>query len=289
MWPRVLLAIAASACGRISFDAIDAIDATATDAAPCTLGPWSASTRVEELVIPSSASLGAQVSPDGLAIYFGSANANTQELDIYEATRASREEGFGPPARLVALASATYDHNPTIGNDGLELWFSSDRTGARCIYRSVRASRAEAWPAPTVVPELCNARGDYDGAFLSADLRTLVYTLDPVPGTFLATRTSTTDSFPAGRRLDEIVFPLGWGFAALSSDQKTIYFEVYDNPEEVWLWEATRASVDEPFGPASRLPLDREGEDVSITADGRELYFAAGATRAIFMATRECE
>lgn len=293
MWPRLLVAVCASACGRIGFDSEDATSDGANTDATCTLGAWSTSERVESLVIANSSTLGAQIAPDGLSIYVGSDNPDTQALDLYSASRTSRTDSFSTPTHLVTLSGATYDHNPTITGDGLELWFSSDRTGVRCLYRTVRATTAAAWPAPTAVPEFCNASGEYDGPYLSSDGLTLVYTTDPPPRrTWSTTRTTRSDSFGPARSLDEIVFPTGWGFASLSSDLLTLYFEVYDNPEQAALWQATRASTSSTFDPPTRMPIDPTGEDVSVTADGRELFFAVGprgGAREIFVATRACE
>jgi hypothetical protein len=92
--------------------------------------------------------------------------------DLHEVTRASRIAPWSAPVRLATLASPQHDDNPTLTDDGLEIFFSSDRVAATKydVYHSTRASLAAPFDPPQLVPELSSAEDDI-GTRLSRDGR----------------------------------------------------------------------------------------------------------------------
>jgi hypothetical protein len=97
-------------------------------------GSWSASEPL--LGVDSTAMSAAQISWDGLTIYFTSPPGN----HLWEATRTSRMSAFGAPRELTSSAVIA----PTVSADGLELFATN--TG---IWRATRASTAATFPALT--------------------------------------------------------------------------------------------------------------------------------------------
>jgi hypothetical protein len=106
----------------------------------------------------------------------------------------------------------------------------------------------------------------------------------------VTTRASPTDSFTtAGSMVPGITAMPTKGYPALSPDQLSIYFEASD------LFEASRPSIGAPFGTPAQIPginSTSAEQDVSITADGLELYFASsranGTERHLYVAKRTC-
>jgi hypothetical protein len=110
------------------------------------------------------------LSSDGLRLTFGTRQNGI--IDIYETTRSARTAPWAPPVFLSTLASAERDDNPTLSDDGLEIFFSSDRVSAMKfdVFRATRPSLAQPFSAPQVVPELSSV-GDDIGTRLSRDGR----------------------------------------------------------------------------------------------------------------------
>jgi len=102
------------------------------------------------------------LSADGTRIVFSSARGTTM-LDIYEATRASRELPFDPPVALTELNSAYDDGTPSLSADGLDIYFSSSRAGGRGgvdVYTSHRPALDQPFAQAQLVLELSSPLDD---------------------------------------------------------------------------------------------------------------------------------
>ena len=130
---------------------------------------------------------------DGLHLVFGSRRSGL--LDLYETTRSSRAAAWAAPTLIAPLSSPGRDDNPTLREDGLEIFFSSDRAGSQAydVYRSTRTAIDQPFEAPTKVTELSSARDDI-GTRLSRDGRRMYFAYDAVrtggqnAGIYVATR-----------------------------------------------------------------------------------------------------
>jgi len=280
---RIVLVLVAS-CGRIGFSPLD-------DASPCaSFGPWSTPTPLDTLNSPAT-DYGAQITPDGLTLYFDSDRTGTNE--VYVAQRSDRGSPFGAPVRESALSGGSFtgDQSPT--GDQLELYFDSTRSGTSCIYVAHRADVGSAWNAPTVTA-LCDDAGPY----VTPDGSTLLYnsSLDTTGegAIYVTTRASRADPFTVGSTVAGIALPQRAGYPALSGDQLTLYFEAESGPGgNLELWQAARAAIGDGFGAPQRVPGVNSGagdQDASITADGTELYFATNRSgnADLVIATRSC-
>jgi hypothetical protein len=131
---------------------------------------------------------------DGLRMVFASRRTSAL-LDLFETTRPSRTAAWAQPTLLAPVSSPGRDDNPTLREDGLELFFSSDRAGSQAydVYRATRPATDQPFEAPVRVPELSSARDDI-GTRLSRDGRRMYLAYDSVrsggqnAGIYVATR-----------------------------------------------------------------------------------------------------
>jgi dipeptidyl aminopeptidase/acylaminoacyl peptidase len=112
-------------------------------------------------------------------LYFTSTRlTNNVEWDIFFAPIDPDDYGhvnFGAATKVNELSSPKRDTRTSLSHDGLEMYITSNRaTSAVQLYRSTRASTADAWSTPVLVPELNS--GLQDGApSLSFDGSTIYF------------------------------------------------------------------------------------------------------------------
>ena len=91
---------------------------------------WSVPIHLDAPINSPARELSAELSPDGLSIYFGSDRPGSigGTMDIWAARRECLECPWGTPVNL-NINSPKTDGEPTFSPDGLLLFFSSDRDG----------------------------------------------------------------------------------------------------------------------------------------------------------------
>jgi hypothetical protein len=96
--------------------------------------------------------------------------------DIYVSTI---HDGYVDTAALVVeLSSTSFDRQPTLRRDGLEVIFSSDRPGGQGgldLWVSTRASTSDAWSAPIPLEGEVNSPLNEAGPALSFDALTMLF------------------------------------------------------------------------------------------------------------------
>jgi hypothetical protein len=291
---QAIALVALAACGRIRFDPRS--DA-AVDAPPdgCALSPWSTPVQLTEIATVKGDS-GPELALDGLTLYFDSPRVNVG--DLYVAVRPDRASPFGIATNLGAVNTTNRELDPTITADQLDLLFSSDRVGgAYCIYESLRASPAAAFPAATRRGELCTTT-QAEGPSISADGLTLYYSThgstSKLGAIMVAIRSARNAAFGAPSPVAVASAALV-GFPALSSDQLTLYLE--EEPTTYDILTAVRPDPASAFGTPTPLSIDTDTAneaDPAISGDNLELFFdsnragTVGAT-GIYHATRTCQ
>ena len=197
--PILLGAMAAVAgCGRIGVPllrdadtqlvdasvggAVDALAGPAADA--CAFGPWTVpGSQPFGMVNSPQTDWGVEVSRDGLRLVFSSNRPDPAQqgtnYDVYYAERATTADAFGEPLRLSVNSDARDDSDPTLSNDGQELYF----VRPDCIYAATRSATGgpSAWSTPRRLDALCPGSISIGGPFLSLDGQRLYY--DVVDGT----------------------------------------------------------------------------------------------------------
>ncbi len=105
------------------------------------------------------------VTADSAELWFSSSRSGGMGMfDIYDAPQSGMT--YANPVAQSTLNSSGNDNFPALSADRLTIYISSDRTGGMGgldIYRSMRASTADPFPTPTLVPELNSASDDLVG------------------------------------------------------------------------------------------------------------------------------
>jgi Tol biopolymer transport system component len=300
---------AVAGCGRIGLPSLhdaaaqvadspvdDALAGPPADA--CAFGPWMVpADQPFGMVNSPQTDWGVEVSRDGLRLVFSSnrpdpAHQDTS-YDVYYAERATTADGFGEPVRLSVNSDGADDSDPTLSEDGRELYFARD-----CIYAATRSPTGgpSEWSTPKRLDALCPASIMVSGPFLSRDGLRLYYGV--VDGSTTEVRMATRSPGGSFTQAGVSVGAPELHYIALDDDERTLYGE-NSSAGGAQLWRATRPSTSEPF-PAGAL-VDELGDggrfedgDPSLTSDGRHLVFATtriGSTSGpsdIVIAERSC-
>ncbi len=137
---------------------------------------WGAAVNLGTSVNSSDMDLWPSVSADTLTLYFYSLRPGGYGSgDIWQTVRPTVNDPWGPAENLgVFVNSSTDEGGPWISTDGLELYFSSDRSGDYDLYVSRRGRASDAWGEPANLSALNTVHGDAAPS-LSADGLTLFF------------------------------------------------------------------------------------------------------------------
>jgi len=106
-------------------------------------------------------------------------------LDIYQ-SEILPDGSFGAPTLPPELNSPDFDFRPSVRFDGLEIVFSSNRSGSLGgvdLWSATRSSVFEPWSTPVNLGSTINTTADDQQPYLAADRQTL-YFVSNRPGTF---------------------------------------------------------------------------------------------------------
>jgi WD40 repeat protein len=105
--------------------------------------------------------------------------------DLYVATLGP-DETFGPAELIAELSTPSFDRQPVIRRDGLEIFFASNRPGgvgmALDLWTSVRATTSDPWQTPVNLGPVVNSAANDAGPALSFKGTELYFQSAPPPG-----------------------------------------------------------------------------------------------------------
>lgn len=144
-------------------------------------GTFGAPTEVTELNSTAS-DLMPELRADGLEIFLD--RWGNGPPDIWRATRPNITSTFSPPTRVTELNSSLSDHGASLTADGLDLYFTSERTraGSKDIWMASRRSVNLPFRPPVPVLELNKAGVDDRDPKISPDGLTIFWTSSRKPG-----------------------------------------------------------------------------------------------------------
>jgi Tol biopolymer transport system component len=193
----------------------------------------------------------------------------------------SVEYTFGVPERLLELAPAAENSNPTLTADGLDLFYTSkpDKNDDTHVWHAVRSSPSGPFVTPELVDSVSSDSFDTSPA-ISSDGLTLWLASKRGDGDldiYVSQRSSRDAAWPSPELVPalnsekrEIPRPPGAKglIMPLSSDRDGPY----------WIYLARRASADADFGTPelvqSLADPERIAVDAFLTDDGLTLFFA---------------
>ncbi len=234
---------------------------------------------------------------DLLEIYFATNRGNGLHEDLWRARRESPDDDFDEPEPVMVLNVPGFnDSTPELSDDGLTLWFASDRTnsGHLDVYVTSRRSTdpLDEWGQPERVEDLSSALNEGAPVLTADGLQGWFCRAQPdsISALFRATRTRPDD---------------GWDvapFAALDTAQEECSPWVSAEGGEVWfgsnrpegagafdIWIAEVAG-DEAMSLRNLEEINGLGNDDDpwLSADGSTLVFASDrdGTYDLFVTTR---
>lgn len=221
-------------------------------ARPASTDPWGVAANLGTAINSSSNDRGATISGDGLTLIFGSDRPGGLGLnDLYVSTRASTLDPWGLATNMGATLNTIGDESgPSISDDGLTLFFHSERAGGlglSDLYVATRALMSDPWGAPVNLGATVNS-ADFDHApSISADGLTLYFHSTRAGGQGLhdiwkTTRLSSSDPWEAPEAMPTPVnSPSIETGPSISTDDSTLYF-ASDRPggDARDIWQVTR-------------------------------------------------
>jgi len=247
---------------------------------------------VSELVATGEKSSNPTLTGDLLEIYFTS--SRNSEQDIWMAQRSVRTDAFGPPTAVAAANSTSRETSSAISQDGLSLWFGSDRDGGLGnldIWKTTRSDRASVWSVPRNLASLNSPGKDIPRPPGLHDLAMPMASDRAVAGvyqTMMASRPTPTTDFGAPSAIPELTDKNGVADGFLTDDGLYL-FMAKGTPSDLYITQ--RLSLTTPFGPLiplAELNTAANENDPWLSPDQTTFCFSSDrgdGTSQIYMAT----
>ena len=222
---------------------------------------------------------------DGLTLYFAIVRSGTFYYGrIFEATR---QEPFGPFTSVSEVSgtlnsSSGHVLSPWVSPDNLRMYYYTESSSGWELKVTERASDNDPWPIGTNISELNVLNRLHQTPRLTADELTIFFSSYDMPGGYggydiwMATRPDRYSPFGQVTNLAEINTASFDHAPFVSPDGLTLYFDSNRNGQ-YQLFQATRESLNEPFGNIEHLSLldtpESSNAHPCISSDGTALYF----------------
>jgi len=284
----IVSAMIVAGCGRVGFTPLDdaLVDGMSALDAPAVRCDWSGGPqfigspiRRDELSSVAS-DLDPFLDPDDpLTIYLSSDRASAGNDDVYVARRPSLGAAFDPPVAVPGLDTAVSESGLSISSGGMRGYVSR----ATDLFEVRR-------PSPTAPFEIVRALDEINAGDLqfdpveSPDRRSLTYTSGPTGELDIYTATRTADTEPFGSPVSFVHNGPSNDSGATFTADRLIMAWAAPVGNDYDLFYATRARIEDPFGPAQLL-LSTVNTDFEphLRGDGCELFFVqlpdAGSTQ----------
>jgi hypothetical protein len=245
-----------------------------------TIGPFGPPRAIPTLLASGMVTTDPCVTGDGLLMYMMSTRSGNKDLLV--STRASSSVEWAEPTPVTELNTDYVESNCKISPDGLSLWFYSDRDRAQgTLWETRRATIADVWGTPTVIPGICDTSASDVAAALDEPQLNVVFSS-------LRSGTAAYDLFEARRASSSVTFEQPSLIAGLNSAQAD--YDPYLSPDGLTLvfhsdrsgnddiYWAKRAGLNSPFSaPVPLAEINSTANDIApaMAADQSAIWFAS--------------
>lgn len=212
------------------------------------------------------------VSADELSLFYAAGG------EIWESTRSSRSEPFGPPQRRMDLTSGAGESKLSMTADGMTAYFNSARGGTSDVWRATRSSPTGMFTEfdQMFLASVNNSADQWDPHISHDELRLYLAPDDSIDQVIVVARRSNANAaFATPAEVSELSSDAADNDPTLSADERVIVFNSNRVGAEWDLYYAVRDDRDAAFGtarPLAALNLGYEGS-AHLSADGCRLYF----------------
>ena len=251
---------------------------------PVNLGPTVNSSSVDAVPSPSA---------DGLSLYFNSNRSGGYgNHDLWVTTRATVSDPWNPAVNLGPIVnSSSNDGTPSISANGLELYFSSSRSGGlgnNDLWLARRETVFDPWGTPVNLGSMVNSSSIDWSPSISADgLELFLHSNRPSEyrgdELWVARRETTSDDWGNPVNLGPIVNSRSLDATpSISSDGLLLFFQSnrsggYGGVVDIWL--TSRPTADDPWEAPVNLgsAVNSSGWEGNpgISAGGSTFYFVS--------------
>ena len=174
--------------------------------------------------------------------------------------RAKADFAFGAPTLVPNVNHTGYDYAPNVSPDGLELYFSSERSGGSGdgdLWVSRRATTADEWGTPENLGATLNSYAYEGSPNISSDGLELYFDSHRPGGSggddlWVSRRVTTEDDWGIPENLGPAVNSSVEDYSAsISSDGLELYFS--SDRDGYGIWVTRRATTNKPWGASVRL------------------------------------
>jgi len=198
-------------------------------------GAWGTPVNLGSTINISSYDSGPCISSDGLSLYFTSFLPGGQgEDDLWVTMRTTVSDPWGPPVNLGSTVNCpTWDYDPSISADELELYFTSNRPGGHGgtdIWVAKRATTDDPWSEPVNIGPVVNTAIYSQSPSISADGLAIFFESNRSGGVgnsdiWMTMRATTVDPWQEPVNLGPPVNSTGYEkMPDISADGRTLYF-----------------------------------------------------------------
>ncbi len=232
------------------------------------------------------------ISADGMTLYFDAYNrpGGLGGWDLWMSEANSPHRDFAPAVALAAPVDSWYDDSgPCISDDGLTLYFASNRPGGSGdfdLWVTTRKTTEDPWGQPVNLGPTVNSPYYDNHPSISADGLTLYFDsrrpdalgLTWYTDIYVTRRTTVNGKWSTPAPLT-VINSLWYNDYSpdISSDGLTLYYDSYLAGRDLWVM--SRADPNTPWQQPVHLgvPFNTAGTDTdpSISADGSLLYFVS--------------
>ena len=252
-------------------------------------------TKLGSAINSSAADGDVSISDDGLELYFeGRRPGGYGGLgDLYVSKRETTSDPWNEAVILdPPISGPDWDNSPDISSDGLELYFTSNRSGSVDLWVSTRATKEDTWGEPVNLGPTVNSPEDDFGPSISSDGLSLYF------GSWRSGGFGKIDLWVTTRATKDAPWeePVNLGptvnsaneeaMPDISADGRVLFFGDFMGPPQRTggyggqdLWMTTRTSVNDPWQEPVNLGqnINSSSFDFSpnISADGSTFFFTS--------------